>query len=302
MEDRFVRTVFCPFFCPLLVSLLLGVATPVWTQEEALATEPASTARWLLFPSDPLYRPYLGDPHRIAFAMEWMSADAGIAETGSSRFVLRVGGDFGLLRSRPRDPQGRVWQVNFLGSLDAQFDTGESLDNVGWDGNFGTGVQTARAGSPWSFRLGLFHTSAHRGDEYIERTGLGRIGYTREEVQLGAQRSFGSRWRGYLETGWGITNNADDGSQEPLRAQTGVVYEVPRSLWDGRMGWYWAIDLAAWEERDWELDSGFQIGLSLPSGGSTWRAALSIADGRPPMGEFFKDSETWMSVGIWLDL
>lgn len=287
--------------CLVVCAVAPVLAVPVLGNEPP-AGAVAATERWLLFPDETLYRAYLADPQRIAFALEVIGADTEIAETGSARFGLRVGGDFGVLRTRPRDPEGRVWQINFLGSLDAQFDVGESLDNIGWDGNFGTSLLTAKPGSPWSFRLGLFHTSAHRGDEFIERTGQGRIGYTREELQIGAQRALGPRWRGYLEGGWAFTNNADDGSQEPARAQAGLVYEVPDSLWDGRLGWYWAVDLATWEERGWTLDSAVQIGLSLPSDGNVWRVALSVADGRPPMGEFFQDSETWVSLGIWLDL
>lgn len=295
---------------PLLVPVLAPsavVAQTVGAAPEEPAQEPpagalAATGKWLLFPDTPLYPPYLADPHRIAFAMELMNVDSGIAETGSERFGLRVGGDFGVLRSRPKSPHGRIWQFNFLGSLNAEFDIEESLDNVGWDGNFGTGVVTARRGSPWSFKLALFHTSAHRGDEYVERTGRGRVGYTREEVQVGLQRAFGERWRGYLEGAWAFTNNADDGSQEPARAQAGWVFEAPRTLWGGRLGWYWGVDVSGWEERDWRLDSAFQIGLSLPTDGNVWRLALSVADGRPPMGEFFQDTESWVAVGIWLDL
>lgn len=286
---------------PSLLLLALPLAGPSQAQETA-ADDVASTRRWHLFPDGSLYAPYLADPHRMAFAMEWISADAGIEEAGSARFGLRVGGDFGILRSRPKTPRARVWQINFLGSLDAQFDVEESLDNIGWDGNFGTNVQTAKPTSPWAFRLGLFHTSAHRGDEYIERTGRGRVGYTREEIILGAQRRFGERGRGYVEAGWAFTNNADDGSQEPGRVQAGWVREVPAALWGGRLGWYWGVDASSWEERDWRFDSAFQIGISLPSDGNVWRAALSIADGRPPMGEFFKDTESWVSLGIWLDL
>jgi len=284
-------------------SCLVG-ALPLGAQpsETPPAEAVAATRHWLLFPDGTLYRPYLADPHRIAFALEFLGADSGIAATGSARFGLRVGGDFGIVRSRPRDPEGRVWQINFLGSLDAQFDVEESLDNIGWDGNFGTTVLTAKPGSRWAFRLGMLHTSSHRGDEYIERTGLGRVGYTREELVVGAQRELGERWRGYLEGAWAVTNNSDDGSQEPARIQVGLVHETPDSLWNGRLGWYWAADAATWEEREWRLDSALQIGLSLPSQGNVWRAGLSLADGRPPMGEFFQATETWVSLGIWLDL
>lgn len=264
--------------------------------------ETQATGKWLLFPDEQLYEPYLADPQRIVFAMEGIQADSGIVDVGKSRFGLRAGGDFGVVRSRPADPDARRWQVNFQGSLDAQFDAEQSLDNVGWDGNFGASLTSRRPGGAWAFKVGVFHTSAHIGDEIIERTGRRRIGYTREELELAVQHHFDRRWRGYFEVGYGFTNNADDGSQDPPRAQLGWVYESPRTLWDGRMGWYWGVDVSSWEERDWEIDSAFQIGVALPTGGDTWRAGLSVVDGRPPLGEFFKDSETWVSLGVWLDL
>lgn len=276
-------------------------ASPSTEREELPADALAATGRWLLFPEEPLYPSYVADPQRLVFSLGVLTAlDEGIADTGSTRFQLRVGGRFGVLRSRPDRPDARRWQFDFEAGMDGQFDTSESLDNVGWDGNFGFTATSASPSSPWSWRLGFFHTSAHIGDELIERTGRRRLGYTRNELVAGLSRAVSERGRGYAEVGWG--SDDEESGQDPARAQLGWVWEAPGTLWAGRMGWYWAFDFQGWEERDWRVDSAFQIGLMMPTEDNVWRLGLALADGRPSMGEFFRDTETWATVGVWLDL
>ena len=116
------------------------------------------------------------------------------------------------------------------------------------------------------------------------------------------RRSYRSwRWRTYAEGGWAYTLRRDD-LQKPGRAQLGLEYEAAESLWKSRLGWFAALDVSATEERDWRVDTSLQLGFLVRSGTRRWRAALGYYDGRAPMGEFFQDTESYVSLGLWLDV
>ena len=70
-----------------------------------------------------------------------------------------------MLRFGPARPEGRAWQVSIEAGFDALFDSGNRLDVVGWDGNYGLTVTTASS-SPLALKIALLHVSAHLGDEY----------------------------------------------------------------------------------------------------------------------------------------
>jgi hypothetical protein len=149
------------------------------------------------------------------------------------------------------------------------------------------------------------------GDEYAERTGRKRIGYTREELVAGVSWPLGRRWRTYAEAAYGYTGRAEDRDgdelQEPGRVQWGIELERPGSLGGGpggrgRWGWYAAFDATAYEERDWEPNLTLGLGFLADGGQRRWRAGITLYDGRTPLGEFFRSSETYALVGLWLDL
>ena len=253
-----------------------------------------------LFPRTDLYPPYVADLFRPRFALQLHAASTGIASTGDARFDLRLGGRFGLLRVHPRDRPDRGWQLELIAGYDAQFDIDRSYDNIGWDGNYGLALTTAR-GRGLAWKLSVFHTSSHVGDEYAERTGRRRIDYTREEVTAGVSWAFAGGWRTYAEAGWAY-NLRNEELMEPGRAQAGLEHERPGGLWGGRLGWYAAVDLSATEERDWQVDVSAQAGLLFRPGTRRWRTGLAYHDGRVPLGEFVFDDERYLTFGLWLDL
>ena len=254
-----------------------------------------------LFPDDDVYPSYKADLHRARFGLAHHAVpEAGIAGSGDARFDLRLGGRFGLVRVTPRARPGRAWQVSLIAGFDGQFDVDNSYDNIGWDGNYGLAFTSSGGRGP-AVKVALFHTSSHVGDEYAERTGRRRIGYTREEVNAGLAWRLGARWRVYAEAGWGHNLRNED-LQRPGRAQLGLEYEAAESLWKKRLGWYVALDVSATEERDWGVDASLDVGLSLRSGARAWRAGLGFYDGRVPLGEFFQDDERYVTFGLWLDV
>ena len=255
----------------------------------------------LFFPPGDLYPPYIADPHRPATALMLITVPKSrIPESGSSRTGLKAGGRFGIVRVHPPGEMDRGWQLSLEGGVDAVFDSDNSLDNIGWDGNYGI-VWTTSLDTEWAFKLALLHTSSHIGDEYIERTGATRISYTREEFAAGISWFLSDRWRTYTEAGW-AHHRSNEELQEKGRLQLGIEYQNPKRFWQKRYGWYAALDLQSWQERDWRVDSSLQAGLMMRSGCRTWRVGIEACDGRPSMGEFFQYDERTIALGLWIDM
>lgn len=274
-------------------------------EDEALPVEARRAREWL--PEGTLYEPYVAEIRRPGFAAGVLgAADVGAADSGDLRFSLKLGGRFGLLRLAPTDRE-RLWQLSLEAGFYGQFDIDHSLDNLGWDGLYGLTLTTVRAdGRGPAVKLAVNHISSHVGDEYAERTGRRRIGYTREEVAVGASwrpewRRW-QRWRLYGEAAYAhVTRN--EALQDPGRVEAGVEYEAPGSVGrTGRWGTYAALDVNVWEERDWEPSVGLAAGFRATSAERTWRLGLLAYDGQIPIGEFFQVEERYLIVGMWLDL
>jgi hypothetical protein len=253
------------------------------------------------FPPDDLYPQYAADPHRSGFGVQWLNfTDTQIPDSGDSRVGLRAGGRLGIARLHPAGEEDRGWQVGLEGGFNAQFDADHTLDNIGWDGRYGLVVTTAQS-AEWAFKFGVLHDSSHVGDEYMERTGRKRIGYTRHELATSASWLPAGRFRIYGETAWGY-ELSNKQLQEPGRVQFGLEYGSPGTRGKGRAGWYGALDLSAMEERDWRVDRCLQAGLTTQGGARTWRFGVEWYRGRPPLGEFFQYTEEYVSLGLWVDI
>ncbi len=279
----------------LLIGLLL-FPWPAYPADEA----PSAGSVVFLPPGD-FYPPYVADPQRVGFGVQWQGfTNTGIPDSGSHRVALRAGGRFGVIRAGSPGTGDAGWQVNVEGGFNAEFDADHSLDNIGWDGRYGLVVTTARSNS-LAFKFGVLHDSSHVGDEYMERTGRRRIGYTRHELAAGVSRTISEHWRTYAEAGWGY-QFGNDALMKPGRGQAGLEYESCRGPQEDCTGWYGALDLSGMEERNWRLDTALQAGLVARKGERTWRIGIEWYHGRPPIGEFFQYTESYISLGIWLDV
>lgn len=288
--------------CWLLCGAVAVSATAASGSAENEPPEPANGPlhAWALFPPDDLYPQYIADPLRPQSAILLVGCPSSdIPESGNSRFLLRLGGRFSIARLSPAGQSDRGWQLDFEGGFLGQFDSDHSLDNIGWDGLYGLRL-SYKGDGPLAFSLGSRHDSAHVGDEYAERTGRLRIGYTREELVLGASWAPNRHWRTYLEVGWGYEL---DEFEEPLRLQLGVEHVGQRSLWKGRILWYAALDTTLYEENDRQARTSAQLGLIFPTGRGTsrYRLALELVSGRSVLGEFSMHDETYVGLGWYFD-
>lgn len=258
----------------------------------------AAGAEIRLFPSDRLYPHYTADPRSPEFGLVLLSVpEAALADSGEERIGLKLGGRFGLLRVHPRGEPEAGWQLDIHAGFLGQFDLAHSLDNVGWDGLYGF-LASRRWENGLAFQLGTKHVSAHVGDEYAERTGRLRIGYTRDEVAAGLAWSGRRGERLYAEGGWNYRLKEHLG-QQPGRLQLGA--ELHRPTPRERLGWFAALDLEAMEERDWQVDGSLHLGLAVPAGDRRWRIGVALYDGRVPLGEFFAEDEPTVGFGLWLE-
>jgi hypothetical protein len=266
-----------------------------------LSGRSACSGDLVLFPAGDVYPPYIADPHRVGFGAQWLAfTRTDIADSGDDRVALRAGGRFGIVRLNPGGRADRGWQLSVEGGFNGQFDIDHSLDNIGWDGRYGL-MLTTRQTENAAFRFAVLHDSSHVGDEYGERTGRRRIGYTRHELAAGLSWHPLPSWRTYVEGGRAYQLSNDE-LQEPGRIQAGVEYESGPGFWNGAAGWYAAADASAMEERRWRTDICVQTGLVWRSGERTWRFGLEWYNGRPPIGEFFKNTEKYISLGLWIDI
>jgi hypothetical protein len=272
---------------------------PAVPSEPAPAPEPGAGRKATTFPSGDIYALYVADPHRTGNgAMALFYTRTEIPDTSGTRTMLKAGGRFGIVRWEAAPEGGRSWQLSIDAGLDAMFDSQNSLDNVGWDGNYGITLTTASA-SRFAYKLGILHCSSHIGDEYMERTGRGRFGYSREELALGARYRGGPAWSAYAELG--LAYKQLDELQEPWRVQLGAEWQAGRTQILGRFAWYGALDLQLWQERNFEPDVTLQGGLAATGASRTWRFGVEYSHGRPPLGEFFQDTEARVTLGMWVD-
>jgi Protein of unknown function (DUF1207) len=256
-------------------------------------------ARWL--PSGHLYPGYVADPRRIGFGVQVLHyPKTDIPEAGDQRFDLKAGGELVLLRIQPRGRDDRGWEASLQGAFHAQFDIDRQLDNVGWDGWYGF-VVAAVPLDRLSVRLGWLHDSSHVGDEYAERTGRRRIGYTRQEWIVGASWLTDRGLRLYGELGY-ATQMSNEELQEPTRLQAGLEWHPAKRVEGRYRGWYGAADLSSMQERDWKVDTSVQAGYRIDSGNKIWRFGIDWYNGRPPIGEFFQHTEQYIGLGMWIDI
>jgi hypothetical protein len=202
---------------------------------------------------------------------------------------------------RNGNPDGGL-QLDIEAGFVGQFDMEHGEDNIGWDGIHGLQV-TWMPLEGIALRFGTLHDSSHVGDEYAERTGRQRIEYTRAEWLLGVSWSFFDRWCAYAETGYAYDNRNEE-LMEPLRIQYGLEYVSPNRFWKRRLGWYAAADVSSYEENDWDMNTTIQAGLIMPIKGrsSKYRLGIEYYNGRSHIGEFFLNSEKYLSLGLWFDL
>lgn len=275
---------------------ILYLITILLSSHRALSAEGA----WILGPGDGIYEEYLADPRRPRTGInEMLVIDSELGDrydVGDARFDLQVGERFIVLQHSSLDS----WSIDLAveAGFFGQFDQIKTLDAIGWDGWYALHA-AFRRDEKWAYKLALRHLSSHVGDELIERVGIKRRGYTREEITAALQWTPGrGETAAYLELGYAFL--ADGDPVEPLMAQTGVQYaENEPGIWHN---WVWGIgiDVQFFEDNDFEPNVNVALALRRPSKVTDEAFELRAAfyTGRSQIGEFSNFDETYVSFGI----
>lgn len=148
-----------------------------------------------------------------------------------------------------------------------------------------------------AWKLQPWHITSHLGDEIIEREGLQRISYARNELALGVSVDLGGEARAYAEAGWGFSVGDPN---DPWRAQVGAEFVVP--LGRPAVGFFGAANLTAFQEIDWDVQFAAQAGLWIRP--ARWSRGLRVGveyfRGHSPRTQFFLRHEHYGSFGVWM--
>lgn len=148
-----------------------------------------------------------------------------------------------------------------------------------------------------AWKLQPWHITSPLGDEIIEREGLQRISYARNELALGVSVDLGGEARAYAEAGWGFSVGDPN---DPWRAQVGAELVVP--LGRPAVGFFGAANLTAFQEIDWDVQFAAQAGLWIRP--SRWSRGLRVGveyfRGHSPGTQFFLRHEHYGSFGVWM--
>jgi len=273
-----------------LVLLLAAMPAPV-------TPLPALETAW--FPEGRLYPESVADVRRSTSSASYLAVErSDVPDSGDRIFLLAVGGRFGLLRRQPQGNPERGLQLDLEAGFRGEFDITEGYDNIGWDGVYGL-IGSWRPRPHLALLLGAHHISAHLGDEYVERTGRERLGYTRGEARAAAAwRARPGLWL-YGEGGWGYDLRLEN-LQEPGRAQLGLTWDSAREA--AGPGWFAALDVGAFEERDWQAGLSASAGIRFRRAERVWRLGVHLYDGPVPLGELFLHDQRWIGIRLGVDV
>jgi hypothetical protein len=265
----------------------------------AAETEDKTSSHIVFAPATDQYPQFLADPRTPHTGLVVLGVtDSEIAGAGDVRINTKFRARFGILRfGDTNDPQ--AWQLDFEGGFFAHFDYSNNLDGIGWDGIYELFL-TKQISSKWFFRFGDSHDSAHVGDEFMEKKGRERIGYTREELIFGSAWVPNKIWRAYSEAGWSWDLKGDE---DHLRLQFGIEYYGKTKFRLTGQEWYVAFDTNLFEERNWSPATSLQLGLIQPAvkPGERFRFVVEFYNGRSVLGEFSFEDETYLGFGFYYD-
>jgi hypothetical protein len=283
------------------LALLLGVPSGRAAASEAPRPEThgptvavGSDHRLQALPATDFYPRYLADPRQPtmkAFALSVLETDT--PETDSPLLEFTLGGRIKLLRLHPTRHPERGLQLSVEGGFISRFDPRANLDQIGWDGYYAFNL-AYRPFEGLAIKLAEQHDSAHISDEYIAKTGRKRITYTREELALGVMVRAVPPLRVYSELGYAV--RLGNPELRRFRAQGGLELDLGFP--------YFAADATFWQELGWWPTITAQLGLKveLPALSRRYGVAAQYENGRSLLGEFYRDRNRTLGVGVWIDL
>ena len=267
----------------------------VISEKNDLAGYAVPAAGKIFLPVGDLFRPLLADPKEPHF---YLSYRYYVYQSQSINTATGGFGEvFGLYRSINR-ADGSAWQMNFGGSIHAQFNLdmpSRALVNADYTIGFPLSYRKGTV----SVRTALYHQSSHLGDEYLLQSKTDRVEFSYEALNV----IWSLEWREWRVYGGGeyFLHKAPD-ELRPWAAQGGAEYYGTGPVL-GRGRFVGGIDLKIDQEHDWAVNSSLKAGLQFDSSepnGRYIRVLLEGYKGYSPHGQFYVNRMSYGGLGIAL--
>ena len=144
-----------------------------------------------------------------------------------------------------------------------------------------------------------FHSSAHLGDEYLERFDVERIPYSRDALEATAYWRPGGALGVYGGARWAFRVDPPEHRRWAVRGGVEI-----QGAGGGRRQPYVAADLELDQQSRWEPRLNVQAGVRFAPSGSrpAARLGVEVLTGPSPQGQFWDRRATHVTLGITLDL
>jgi hypothetical protein len=276
------------------VATLLLPAIEVADSEGHDAGQSHSRFQCIQFPPTLLWEPPLANP--LEPRMYLKPTTLSNIKT-SETLDTAIGGTMGLFRVSPADDANVGFEQDFFAVVFSRFATYRTAVAV----DYRFGFPLTFAWGNWEAKIGYEHTSTHLGDEFMQWSAMPHIGHVRDEAVLGLAYRFWDAIRLYGIVGYAFQTSAAIGSANN-RFDWGIEWNRRRTTgWRGQP--FAAFDMEVRADQDYTPNVTGQIGWEWRNIDSraAIRIALELHDGDSPFGEFTKDHERWVGVGLFLD-
>ena len=252
-----------------------------------------------------VFPPLIADPKEPHFFASVLGTD--VHATGESLTIGSVGfGDqFGFVGRRAA--RGG-WQIGLQAGVMAQFVLERGSSHPLINADYVVGVPVTWRRDRVSARLRIYHQSSHLGDEYLlQNPDVQRINVSFEELEGIVALDLGNgRARAYVGAGELLHRSHDMERGKLLagfewrgwgRRGSGAARGFGRRLVAG-------VEVKLLEELDWEADVRAVVGVELTHslGGRSVSILAEYYNGSIPYGQFFREKEDHIGVGLHLGL
>ncbi len=254
-----------------------------------------------------LFQPLIADPRQVRFGGEWRFHDTAL---GTRVGVAQFGDTFPFFRWLDVGPccgdlqfalDAGAWAVFKFG--DPRLGGGSSDRVALINTDFLCAFSFTYAAGNWSWRLRYYHISSHLGDELLVSIPIDRVNPSREAIDYIMSYQIIDALR--LYGGLGINTRTDESFRvKPLYFEGGAELRLlgQRNLFQCLyLQPFLAMDFQLWQDRRWQPDATYMIGLEISKLQGLGRKARVYAiyhDGFSFEGQFSKLRTEYFGLGL----